>query len=107
MCKSRSAVAGFSVTAKTLPCLIPSYRRHIMKRLIRTLFLLPWLIMGNAACADAAKDACAVPASARVHLLAVVGARDPVTLDNHVSRVHEESTRLDSILARMSHARKD
>jgi hypothetical protein len=71
-----------------------------MKPLFKSLLVLPGLLLGSPAQADQA--ACGLLMSARVHLLAVVGARDLQTIENHVVRVHEQSDNLDAALAQMA-----
>ncbi len=71
-----------------------------MKPLFKSLLVLSGLLLGNVAQAD--QTACGLLMSARVHLLAVVGARDTQTLENHVARVHEQSAQLDAALTEMA-----
>lgn len=73
-----------------------------MKPLFTSLLVLPGLLLGSVAQADQSTQACSLLMSARVHLLAVVGARDANTLENHVVRVHEQSDNLDATLDQMA-----
>lgn len=69
--------------------------------LLFTLLLAPW----GSAQADAAGDVCESLRTARIHLIALMGATTPLTLDNHAIRLQVASETLDARLAAMRHAR--
>lgn len=75
--------------------------RQLTKGLLLSLLLAPW----GAAQADAAGDVCESLRSARIHLIALMGATTPLTLDNHAIRLQVASETLDARLAAMRHAR--
>lgn len=75
--------------------------RKITHGLLLTLLLAPW----GSAQADAAGDVCESLRTARIHLIALMGATTPLTLDNHAIRLQVASETLDARLATMRRAR--
>ncbi len=75
--------------------------RKITLGLLFTLLLAPWA----AARADAAGEVCESLRTARIHLIALMGATTPLTLDNHAIRLLVASETLDARLAVMRQSR--
>jgi hypothetical protein len=73
----------------------------VTKRLLLILLLAPW----SGAHADAAAEVCASLRAARIHLIALMGATNQLTLDNHAARLHAASETLDAQLAAMRQGR--
>lgn len=71
--------------------------RNPARTLLIALLLAPW----GGVQADAAGDVCAALRTARIHLIALMGATDGLTLNNHRDRLHAASDRLDGHLAAM------
>lgn len=65
------------------------------------------LVAGSGAHAAPADDTCEALRSARIHLVALMGATNKIALDNHSKQVHIASARLDTLLAAMIHGQND
>lgn len=72
-----------------------------MKIALQSLFILSLLGMVGATAAAPVEDACLTLRSARIHLVAFMGARNEVSQTNHRHQIQEASARLDGILAAM------
>lgn len=66
--------------------------------LLLTLLIAPWSATARA---DAAGAVCGSLRTARIHLIALMGATNQMTLDNHIRRIHAASDTLDARLAAM------
>lgn len=75
--------------------------RNMTQAFLLALLLAPW----SGAQADAAGDICESLRAARIHLIALMGATNPRTLDNHAARLHAASDLLDARLTAMRQGR--
>jgi hypothetical protein len=67
----------------------------------RILLALSLLVGAHGALASPRDDACSALRSARIHLIAFMGATDAITLNNHRQSIQAASARLDANLAGM------
>ncbi len=65
------------------------------------LFALSVLTVAHSACATPQDDVCSSLRSARIHLIAFMGATDAMTRNNHQQSIQAASTRLDANLLSM------
>lgn len=72
-----------------------------MPVIVQVLFALSLLAGANGALATPVEETCSALRSARIHLIAFMGATDVVTLNNHRRSIQAASDRLDASLARL------
>lgn len=72
-----------------------------MSVLARALLVTSMIGVTGAAHADPSTDACSALKSARIHLVALIGATNRIARDNHNAQLHKASAKLDEVLAGM------
>lgn len=73
--------------------------RMLMAAIAQVLFALSLLAGASSALATPVEDTCSALRSARIHLIAFMGATDVVTMNNHRRSMQAASARLDANLA--------
>ena len=88
-------------TPSTIVVLKENEVRRFAECFLISLLLAPW----GGVLADPAADVCAALRTTRIHLIALMGATDKLTLSNNETRLHAASDKLDAFLAAMLQGR--
>lgn len=73
-----------------------------MKSVAKSILIIMLFARVAIAYAEPADDACAALMSARIHLVALMGSTDKMTLDKNNNQLHAASVKLDAVLADMT-----
>lgn len=74
-----------------------------MKNIAKAIFLMAFVIGAMPAAAESSEQVCAELRSARIHLVALMGATNKTSQSSHDNQLHAASARLDALLVAMIH----